>query len=325
MLRPTCRRPYIDPFKGSTLFRILRCLGLLAIIITSVVAGSPATAATAPCLLPTTRSNTVTDIIDARTLKLDDGTQLRLASILGPTPYDSPSAPKKWPDEATAIDALTRRVLGKNIAISLERTSRDRYGRRVGQGLLINATDSPAANIENNWLQALAVRAGEVRVALTPAIDEACATLLLAIEAEATTARRGLWRLALYNAKRADAPDQLLRYRSTFQIVEGTVIRVAPGRSAVYLNFGTNWKRDFTAKFSRPALRRANIRLNILKRITKRTVRIRGWIEKRNGPLITLWRPEQIELLSQAAGGVRRLSPPKLLTDLRPGNRGQRK
>ena len=142
--------------------------------------------------------------------------------------------------------------------------------------------------------------------------------LLLRLEAEATAAQRGLWRLALYKAKRANEPGQLLRYRSTFQIVEGVVARVAPGRSAVYLNFGSNWKRDFTAKFGRPALRRANISLNALKRLTNRTVRIRGWIEKRNGPLITVWRPEQIELLSQAAiGDARRLVPPRLLMDLR--------
>lgn len=264
----------------------------------------------------------MTEVIDARTLKLDDGIELRLASILGPTPYDSPAAPKKWPAEAIAIDALTKRVLGKNIAISLERTGRDRYGRRIGHGLLIDTSSGPTATIENSWLQALAVRAGEARVALAPSIDEPCATLLLRLEAEASAAQRGLWRLALYQAKRANEPGQLLRYRSTFQIVEGVVARVAPGRTAVYLNFGSNWKRDFTAKFGRPALRRANISVNALKRLTKHTVRVRGWVEKRNGPLITIWRPEQIELLSKpATGDARRLAPPRLLTDLRPDNR----
>lgn len=284
-------------------------------IITNVVLTASAVAA--PCLLPPTRTHTVTAVVDARTVQLDDGTTLRLASILAPTSYDSPAASPVLLAQAVAVRALSRRVLGRNIAISLERTSRDRYGRRVGSGLLTEDDGEPIGAVEDRWLQALAVRAGEVRVALSPAIDQACAALLLRLEAAAAADKRGLWRHALYRIRDADQPAQLLRYRSTFQIVEGTVARVAPSRRGVYLNFDENWKRDFTAKFDRAALKRANINSNSLKQLEKRAVRVRGWIEKRNGPLITIWRPEQVELLKRSSSGdMVRFRPPRLLTEL---------
>jgi len=46
-------------------------------------------------------------------------------------------------------------------------------------------------------------------------------------------------------------------------------------------------------------------------------VRIRGWIERRGGPLITVWRLEQIELLARHAGAaLERHAPPRLATQL---------
>ena len=307
---------HVNRPKGRSMRRFHQRWQLAAVIITSMLSALPATAT--PCLLPTTRSFTVTAAIDARTLQLDDGTALRLASILPPTSYDSPPAPADLPAEKAAIAALTKRVVGRNIAVSLERTTRDRYGRRVGSALLIGAGDRHhSALLEERWLQALAVHAGEARVALSAAIDTACASMLLRLEATAAAAKRGLWQLALYAVKRAEEPAGLLRYRSTFQIVRGTVARVAPSRNAVYLNFGDNWKRDFTARFDRAALKRANINIAALKRLERHPVRIRGWIEKRNGPLITVWRPEQIELLQlTTTGDVVRFSPPRLLTEL---------
>ena len=304
----------VSRLTGNTMRRFPGRWEFAAAIITSMV--STWSASAAPCLLPPTRTHTVTAVVDARTLQLDDGTVLRLASILAPTSYDSPTASPALPAQASAVQALSRRVLGRNIAISLERTSRDRYGRRVGSGLLPEDGGKPKGAIEDRWLQAIAVRAGEVRVALSPAIDQACAALLLRLEAAAAADKRGLWQHALYRTRDAAQPAQLLRYRSTFQIVEGTVARVARSRHGVYLNFDENWQRDFTAKFDRAALKRANITSNSLKLLEKRVVRVRGWIEKRNGPLITIWRPEQVELLKRSSSGdSARFRPPRLLAE----------
>ncbi|MFT7574944.1 MAG: micrococcal nuclease [Alphaproteobacteria bacterium] len=279
------------------------------------------------CELPTTLSHTITGVVDTRALKLDDGSELRLAGILGPTAYDSPAAPNNWPAEAVALTALSKLAMNQSVAISLERTARDRYGRFVGHALLASGSNNVKSDIRNLWLQALIVRAGQARVALTPEIDEACAKLLLNLEATAGASRKGLWNEAVYQPKRAEDVALLRRYRSTYQIVEGVVASVSVRRSAVYLNFGMNWKRDFTAKLSRAVLKRARIKPSTLKALHKKPLRIRGWLEQRNGPLMIIWRLEQIERLTLTpTGETKRQSPPNLLTDLqsKPPNGGIR-
>ncbi|MFT5509237.1 MAG: hypothetical protein ACI89J_002318, partial [Hyphomicrobiaceae bacterium] len=71
------------------------------------------------CELPTTLSHTITGVVDTRALKLDDGSELRLAGILGPTAYDSPAAPNNWPAEAVALTALSKLAMNQSVAISL--------------------------------------------------------------------------------------------------------------------------------------------------------------------------------------------------------------
>lgn len=298
------------------MFRNPATFSALAAIITPLLARS-ATAEQGTCLLPAPHNRTVTAIIDARTLRLDDATELRLSSILAPTAYDSPAAQTPWPPERAAISTLEKRLVGQDIAVAFEPTGRDRYGRHRGHALVSPPPGQPSASLEQSWLQAVLVRGGHARVALTPTLDRACASLLLHLEADASAARRGLWRLSAYQVRNATEPTRLLRYRSTYQIVEGVVAHVSSRRSAIYLNFGADWKRDFTAKFTRAALRRAGIDARSLARLAKRAIRVRGWIERRNGPLITVWRPEQIELLKQTRNGeTERHAPPRLLTSL---------
>lgn len=310
------QRTCFIPVQGNTLFRNPAAFGALVAIITRLLTQSAA-AEPNPCLLPATHSRTVTAIVDARTLRLDDAIELRLSSILAPTAYDSPAAPAKWPAERTAIVTLKKRLLGRDITIAIEPTRRDRYGRQLGHALLPTPAGRSPVDLEQTWVQAIMVRAGHARVALTPVLDRACARLLLHLEAAASMARRGLWQSSAYQVRKATEPNRLLRYRSTYQVVEGVVARVAPSRSAIYLNFGADWKRDFTAKFPRADLRRAGIGSRSLARLANQAIRVRGWIEQRNGPLITVWRPEQIELLKRTANGdIERHAPPRLFTAL---------
>ena len=77
----------------------------------------------------------------------------------------------------------------------------------------------------------------------------------------------------------------------------GVVAVAAVGRR-VYLNFGLDWRTDFTAVVAAkkaPAFAAAGIELA---RLAGRAVRLRGWIRRRNGPALTLTHPAQIELLA---------------------------
>jgi micrococcal nuclease len=76
---------------------------------------------------------------------------------------------------------------------------------------------------------------------------------------------------------------------------------VGEGGGRIYLNFADDWRSDFTISIERkdvPALAAAGIDL---KGLAGKPVRVRGWIEWRNGPMIAATHPEQLELLPAAA------------------------
>ena len=93
------------------------------------------------------------------------------------------------------------------------------------------------------------------------------------------------------------AAADLSRDIGSFQLVEGRVVDVADVRGTVYLNFGADWRSDFTikvAKRSRKSFDAADFDLQALE---GRIVCVRGWIDAYNGPMIETTHPEQIEIL----------------------------
>jgi hypothetical protein len=62
---------------------------------------------------------------------------------------------------------------------------------------------------------------------------------------------------------------------------------VGEGGGRIYLNFADDWRSDFTISIEQdvPALAAAGIDL---KGLAGKPVRVRGWIEWRNGPILPL-------------------------------------
>ena len=115
---------------------------------------------------------------------------------------------------------------------------------------------------------------------------------MIAIEQEARRARRGIWALDYYKIQHAEGLRGTL---DTFQIVEGRVRDVATVRGRTYLNFGADWRKDFTISISRRDRRR--FKRGSIDDMRGRLVRVRGWISWRNGPMINATHPEQIEVI----------------------------
>ena len=92
-------------------------------------------------------------------------------------------------------------------------------------------------------------------------------------------------------------PVNAKRHIGSFQLVEGTVRAVAVRRKYTYLNFGANWRDDFTIAI--PARAHLMFKESCLdpESLQGRNVRVRGWIKSRNGPMIDASHPEQIEIL----------------------------
>jgi hypothetical protein len=141
----------------------------------------------------------------------------------------------------------------------------------------------------------------------------ACMHELMAHERVARDEAAGLWGSAAYAVRSARATRDLLRRRNSYEIVAGTVAKVAVTKARTYVNFGSDWRRDFTAGIEARVLR-ANPELEqILSSLEGKRVEVRGWIQYRNGPYIDIEDPSQIAIAGERLPG-RTPAPPAAAT-----------
>lgn len=231
----------------------------------------------------------VARVIDAQTLALDDGTEVRLSGILAPLGQDHGSDALAWAPEREARDALKGLLAGGRIELSGDQIKHDRYGRVLAHAMT-------TLNGQRTWIQGTMVSQGHAR-ATADQPGSTCGADLLIRERDARRAKRGLWANPAYDVRHALKTRDLLTAVNTFQLIEGRVAAVAETKNRVYLNFGENWKWDFTA--SLPLRRTADRDQTVkqLKALQGQSVRVRGWIERRNGPLVELTSAGDIEIV----------------------------
>ena len=260
---------------------------LLAASLALATAG--AQVANAECALEPGPTRAVARVLDGETLALDDGTEVRLIGALSPRALDAAADVSFWPPEREAVVELERLALGGSVELAFAGRRTDRYGRLLAHVFL----RTPEERI---WVQGHMLRTGHARAYSLPD-SAACMEELLAHERLAREGRQGLWDHAAYQVRPAERAQELLRWRSSFQVVEGRVARVASVRGQVFLNFGEDWREDFTASV-RPGERRLfESGHKDFKALEGRRVRVRGWIERRAGPAIDLRHPSQIEII----------------------------
>jgi len=86
---------------------------------------------------------------------------------------------------------------------------------------------------------------------------------------------------------------------NSFAIVQGHAVDIAHIKGNTYINFGNNWRTDFTIKITKKAqkkFRASGFDLPILK---GHELRIRGWVFQQNGPMIAPDHPTQLEVIEK--------------------------
>ncbi|WP_420434010.1 thermonuclease family protein [Hyphobacterium sp.] len=129
-----------------------------------------------------------------------------------------------------------------------------------------------------------------------PETREAAAALL-ELEIEARQYQGGLWGSGVFSIRSPD-PNTLALYLETVQIVEARVISVGQTRERTYLNFGFDYRSDFTVSIAQEDVQHfedAGVELSSLE---GRIVRVRGWLQAINGPSISIDHPERIEIIT---------------------------
>lgn len=242
-----------------------------------------------PCGLVAEAPRAVVDIVDGETLTLDDGSTLRLLATRSPQPPITSPAPDHWPPAEESKAALAALLTGASIEIAGLGRARDRYGRRLAHAFL-------SRDGERTWVAAHLLAAGQARYVGEP--DGApCAAELLAIEATARARGVGLWANAAYAVRSAEEAGELLRLRNTFQLVEGRITRIGKSERRVYLDFGADWRTDFSVGIA-PHLPGTDAEwLARLADLEGARARVRGWIERRSGPYIELAAPALLEII----------------------------
>ncbi len=230
----------------------------------------------------------VSAVVDGDTVMLErpvmGATQIRLVGIQAPKlPLGRKNFPA-WPLAAQSKRALEKLTLGKTVSLSFGGSERDRHGRLL-------AHLHTAGGV---WVQGEMLSQGMARV-YSFADNRGAVAGMLALEGEARRTRRGIWGLGFYAVK---TPRELSRLIGTFQLVTGRVLKAARVKSKVYLNFGQDWRSDFTITLKAGARRLfATAGVDPLA-LEGRMVRVRGWLKKFNGPMIDATHPEQIEVIS---------------------------
>jgi endonuclease YncB( thermonuclease family) len=259
-------------------------LGLRRIAATIVIPASLALlfasrpALAAGCSFEAQGDGRVAEIVDARTLRLEDGRDISLAGI----------EPVMSGAKTQRTAALAAIVAGHEVSLQGQDDTPDRYGREPAF-VFLQGADTP---VQVTLLsQGAALAAADVT-------DRDCAVTLLAAEAEARQNKRGFWADASA-IKNAESPGDILTGIGRFTVVEGRVLSVRQAGATTYLNFGRNWRRDFAVTIPKRSLAAFETAGIALKSLENQKIRVRGFIETRGGPRIEALRVGQIELLGR--------------------------
>ena len=214
----------------------------------------------------------VATILDGRSFVLDDGREVRLAAIEVPRP-----GRRTGPAAAAAKAALESAPGRPNRGVAPAGAGGRPLRPHRSPMSTSPATGRPVRSAQEMLAQGYARVGAQVG-------DPACAAELLSRERVARAAKLGLWADPYYVIVGAESGAELLAERGRFTVVEGKVLSVRESGGTIYVNFGRRWSEALTVTilkrheriFARPGCRRS--------RCENRRVRVRGWIEERNGP-----------------------------------------
>jgi hypothetical protein len=259
----------------------MRRLAVIALF--SLVSGVAQAAPLPGCLPPIeVRQVLVTRVEQNGVLVLTDGNAVKVEGLLLPA-GSKDHAPDVF--RTQALQELDDLSTGRHVQLRVQDQKEDRYGRLRAQVIFLQADDE-------RWLQVAMLRRGLARVSIAPDRRE-CAAELYAAETEARDKARGLWASPAYAVRE---PTSLHKGDlGTFQIVEGQVVNAAVRGGRAYLNFGRNWKTDFTATIAPDDMKAFRADGIDPASYAGKWVRVRGFVDRMNGFEIGIAVPEDIE------------------------------
>lgn len=233
----------------------------------------------------------VAQIIDPQTLQLADGRIIALAGM------DFPDMGLHQSGELAQLAAQILRDMLEGKEVRIYQTEGKDWGRsnRMGHHIAHIARKSDGA-----WVQGVLLDLGLARV-MTAQRNPEMAAQMYALEQAARSAKLGLWDGKIYKIL---SPVEAADSTDSFQIVEGKIESVSLNKNQVYLNFGKNWRDDFTVSIA-PGDKRLFTKAGVdLMMLGGKTVRARGWVRSYNGAYMEIDHPQALEFVSEKNSGA---------------------
>ena len=263
----------------------MRCKVLLVLLALVAFGGHRAGAAPgnlSACPSTPGPTGTVATVLDGATLVLDSGLTVRLAGLDVPRRQPGKAAPAA---AEAARQGLEKLAAGKTLSLRFPGPERDRHGRAVAF----------AETGDGVSLAEAMIRDGLARV-LPGELPDSCVGALLVLENAARRADSGLWKERAFRVRSANDPS-LATQKGLYVLVEGRVASVGRGTRMVFLNFGRDWRRDFTAVVATEVAARVVGEGKPVSGLTGRRVLVRGLVEDQDGALIRVTGAGGLEVL----------------------------
>jgi endonuclease YncB( thermonuclease family) len=218
-----------------------------------------------------------------------EGKTLILAWIMAPRYWPESQAHKSWPHSETSKNYLNSLVQDKKLSLHCTKKAENRRKQLKVQVIS-----------QDIWLQAEMIKSGQAFLYPDPSISSINTELyasLQKIEKSAHDQKQGLWALKAYQIINAENIKEISDRTGYFQFIRGRVLSAKRVRQTIYLNFGENWRRDFTVEIDTKAQKYfKNIGLDPLS-LEGQKIEVRGWVDYKGGPRMEILSPYHLTIL----------------------------
>ena len=220
-------------------------------------------------------------MIDGDTVRLENGEILRYVGI------DTPELERKigngWvynpsPFALEAKEYNRRLVEGKYVRVEFDVEKRDAYGRLLGY-VFVGKTFINAKLLEEG-----------VAVLYTRPPNVKYVDLFVKLQRKARKEKKGLW-----GSYEVIGAHQAYNFINQIRTVRGRVLSTYRSRGCIFLNFGRDWRKDFTVVIFKDTwdyFKKKGIDPVVFYK--NKLIEVTGRIREYNGPEIIVSLPEQI-------------------------------
>lgn len=281
------------------MLRVLILLFFITLPAPSFAQESPYAFLTEAKDLKHTYSGKINKVIDGQTLLLTDGKIVRLTGIDLPIDKTNPDFDFSFQAKRFLEDTLLSKSSGAGRDVMVYQTRKAEKGRinRMNHDLghiLVKSLKTEAGEKPQIWLQGALIDNGLARIYTSPTNPQ-LNDVMLSQESTARDTGVGLW------AK--DSPftlitaDQAADRLGDFVVLQGWVVNAASVKNNLYLNFGDNWRSDFTVMINTSQRKKLSQQSISPTSLSGKTIRVRGWLREYNGPLIELEDINHLEII----------------------------